>query len=179
MIHALPLQGAFMIDLPIFHDIRGNFTKVFHNDWLSQINVPFQLAESYYSISKKNVLRGMHFQTPPNDHEKIVYCSHGSALDVIIDIRKSSATFGKFTAIELNSTQPNAIYIPKGFAHGFLALSDNCMMHYLVSSVHNPENDAGILYDSFGMNWPATNEELIISERDLNFPCLSEFNNPF
>lgn len=179
MMHALPLEGAFSIDLPKFDDNRGSFTKVFHTKWLEELNLPFKLAESYYSLSTKNVLRGMHFQTPPYDHEKIVFCSHGTALDVIVDIRKTSPTFGQYFSIELNHVNPMAIYIPKGFAHGFLSMTNNCCIHYLVSTVHAPNNDEGILYDSFGMQWGIHKEAIIISERDKQFPPISAFQNPF
>ena len=120
----------------------------------------------------------MHFQTPPNDHTKLVTCLSGSVIDVIVDLRKTSQTFMKHIVIELDSTTVNKmIYIPKGCAHGFLSLKDDTLMHYKVSSVYSPENDAGILWSSIGYEWDCQNP--ITSERDNKHPSLQEFQSPF
>ncbi len=173
----LPLSGAFLITLPSFDDHRGNFTKTFQDSFFKQAGIGFDLRESYFSLSHKQVIRGMHFQLPPHDHAKVVYCPLGSILDVLIDLRKESDTYGQHYAAELSAANHRAYYIPKGFAHGFKALSDNAMTYYLVSSEYNQQHDTGIRYDSFGFDWEYVTP--ILSERDLSFPALKDFDSPF
>jgi len=173
----LPLAGAFLITLPSFKDNRGTFNKTYQEHFFNNAGIDFQLKESYFSLSKKDVIRGMHFQTPPHQHSKIVYCPSGSILDVILDIRKGSATYGKFYSTILSDENNKAYFIPEGFAHGFKALTENAMTYYLVGSEHNKDHDAGVRYDSFGMHWECIHP--IISERDNSFPALESFESPF
>lgn len=171
------LAQAKIITLPSFDDARGNFTKTFHDTTLKEQGIDFVLKESYFSISKKDVIRGMHFQTPPHQHAKIVFCPKGAILDVIIDLRKSAATYGQYLATELSEHNHKAYYIPEGFAHGFKALTDDAITYYLVSSEYSKEHDTGIRYDSFDFDWEVENP--IISERDLSFKMLNDFTSPF
>ncbi len=171
------MKGAQLIQMPHFDDARGAFIKTFHDGLFKEHNINFELKESYYSFSKKGVIRGMHFQLPPHDHAKIVFCPLGAILDVIIDLRKDSLTFGKYFSIELSEQNNLAYYIPKGFAHGFQAMTENAMTFYLVSSEYSKEHDTGIRYDSFGFNWEESNP--IISERDLGFPEFGAWQSPF
>lgn len=174
---SIPLEGAKLLSLPAFADDRGDFIKTFHESTLRANGIDFRLKESYFSHSHKDVIRGMHFQTPPHQHAKIVFCPQGRILDVILDLRKSSATYGQYFAHELSAENHLAYYIPEGFAHGFISLEDNSITYYLVSSEYSKEHDTGILYNSFGYNWEV--EKPIISERDLSFPGLGEFKSPF
>ena len=119
----------------------------------------------------------MHFQTPPHQHSKIVFCPQGSILDVIVDLRKASPTYGQYFAHELSADNHKALYIPEGFAHGFKAVSDDAMTYYLVTSEHNKAHDAGIRYDSIGLDWGL--EHPIISDRDLSFVALKDYDSPF
>lgn len=176
-VKSLPLNDAKIIQLPHFDDARGAFIKTFHNGILQENNIDFSLMESYYSFSKKGVIRGMHFQEPPHDHAKIVFCPYGSILDVIVDLRKSSLTFGQHYGTVLSDENNLAYYIPKGFAHGFKALTENAMTYYLVSSEYSKEHDTGIRYDSFGFDWRESNP--VISERDLSFPDFDNWESPF
>lgn len=160
-----------------FLDERGSFNKPFHAPSFEKEGFSAVLREECFSISKKNVLRGMHFQTPPAAHMKLVTCLGGKVLDVAVDIRKGSPAFGMHFAIELSAENRMGLAIPAGFAHGFLALTDNALVHYLTSWEHVPANDAGIRWDSFGMKWPA--ENMIISDKDRNLPSLAEFITPF
>ena len=173
----LALDGAFMITLPAFEDNRGSFIKTFQSHFFQQHNIDFTLAESYFSLSKKDVIRGMHFQVPPHHHSKIVFCPQGSILDVLVDLRTDSKTYGQYVANELSAQNHKAYFIPEGFAHGFKALTENAMTYYLVSSEHSKDHDAGIHYNSIRMNWETTTP--IISERDLSFPTLNDFQSPF
>lgn len=174
---ALPLQDAFLITLPKFDDDRGCFVKPFQNSVFEQQGIDFELKESYFSLSGKDVVRGMHFQLPPHDHSKIVFCPQGSILDVIVDLRKASPTYGQYFSQVLSADNHLAYFIPKGFAHGFKSLEDNAMTYYLVSSEHAPRSDQGVLYNSFGMDWEVV--QPIMSPRDLSFETLEQFHSPF
>lgn len=171
------ISGLKIIYLNRFTDLRGDFVKVFNQNYFIENGLETDFRESYYSISAKNVIRGMHFQTPPEAHTKIVYLNSGKILDVVLDIRSESPTFGRYFSIELTTDNPLLLYIPKGCAHGFLSREENSMITYLQTTCYNSVNDTGIRYDSFGMNW--NNETSILSERDLAFPTLNTFNSPF
>lgn len=160
-----------------FNDIRGTFVKVFHEEIFREKGLVVNYAEDYYSVSCKGVLRGLHFQLPPRDHTKLVYCPQGRVIDVIVDLRKESKTYGAYEIFDLNSEQANAIYIPAGLAHGFFVLSDQAILVYKVTTVYSPEHDSGILWNSLDIPWPSDNP--IISGRDTNFPRFSEFLSPF
>ncbi len=174
---SLPLAGSKLLRLPAFPDNRGRFVKTFHETTLRNAGIDFVLKESYYSVSHKDVIRGMHFQTPPHDHAKIVFCPAGSILDVIVDLRIDSPTFGRHHAEELSAANARAFYIPAGFAHGFKALSDDTISFYLVSSEHDRDSDTGIRWDSFGFDWNCAAP--IVSDRDRSFVTLAAFDSPF
>ena len=174
---SLPLADAALITLPAFNDNRGSFIKTFQDSFFKEAGIDFDLKESYFSVSHKDVIRGMHFQLPPHHHAKIVFCPHGAILDVLVDLRKQSATYGRYYATELSAANHQAFYIPPGFAHGFKTLEDHTITYYLVSSEHSKEHDAGIMYDSFGMAWHTG--QPIVSDRDKAFPALADFISPF
>lgn len=169
------IEGVYIIENFNALDDRGLFIKTFNTNFLKQNNVDFQINESYYSISNKNVIRGMHFQLPPDDHQKLVYVIAGSVEDVVLDLRKQSKTYGQYIIIELSDKNYKSIYIPKGLAHGFKSLEDNTVMVYNVGTTYNPTSDAGILYNSFGFDWRVNRP--ILSQRDLSFPSLDNFSN--
>ena len=156
-------------------DIRGSFNKPYNLDFFNQNNILESPEEFFFSISTKNVIRGMHFQIPPFDSYKIVSCINGEILDVVLDLRLSSKTFGKSFSIKLNNKQ--SIFIPKGFAHGFLSLEENTIVTYLQSKVYNKETDKGIYYNSFGFNWNIVNP--IINSRDEHLIDFNSFISPF
>lgn len=170
-------EGLKIIETNHFQDERGLFHKFFSKEDFSSLGLDTDFKESYYSINKKNVIRGMHFQIPPADHTKLVYVTSGKIIDICLDIRKNSKTYGKYFSVELSGDVSKAIYIPKGFAHGFVSLKDNTCVHYLQTSCYAKECDCGIRYDSFGYDWNV--KEPIISERDLQHPSFNEFNSPF
>ncbi len=119
----------------------------------------------------------MHFQLPPHQHSKIVFCPHGAILDVIVDLRRDSPTYGQHFAEELSAANHKAYFIPEGCAHGFKALTEDAMTYYLVSSEYNKDADTGIAYNSFGFDWGVASP--IISERDKTFPALGAWESPF
>ncbi len=171
------LKGCYIIAPRIIEDTRGRFVKPWHIGELSQHGLYFGINEEYYSVSKKNVVRGLHFQTPPKATKKLVTCLSGQIFDVVVDLRKSSPTFKQYFSVELTSEQATMIYIPEGFAHGFCALSDEATVLYMCSEIFSPENDAGIRWNSAGIKWPLTDP--IVSEKDSLLVTLDQFNNPF
>jgi dTDP-4-dehydrorhamnose 3,5-epimerase len=170
------IENLYEIKNKSFVDNRGEFIKVYNNEFFNKENISFNIEEIYFSKSYKNVIRGMHFQIPPYDHDKLVYVTEGVILDVILDLRYNSKTFKDFEIIEISQNQ-NAVLIPKGCAHGFLTLSNSATVIYNVSSVYNQQFDSGILWNSFGFDWPVENP--ILSNRDQSFKELVDFKTPF
>ena len=171
------IKGVYEIEMFHLVDHRGAFVKPYHADTLKKWGLQSDYKESFYSTNNKGVIRGMHYQNPPDAHEKIVYCSSGKLVDVILDIRKDSPTFGQVAEIELAADKFNAVYMPIGVAHGFKVIEDNTCMVYLTSTVHSPQSDAGVLWNSFDYDWKLENP--ILSERDTLFDALSEINSLF
>ncbi|MCB0310354.1 MAG: dTDP-4-dehydrorhamnose 3,5-epimerase family protein, partial [Bdellovibrionales bacterium] len=149
----------------------------FHKSSFRKHAIDLNFEESFYSRSLRGVIRGMHFQVPPMQHAKLIYVTEGDILDVAIDLRRSSASYGRFFAIELSAENHKAVLVPCGFAHGFLTKSPFANVVYLQSSEHSPEHDLGIRWDSFGFNWGI--ESPLLSDRDRNFPSLESFESPF
>jgi dTDP-4-dehydrorhamnose 3,5-epimerase len=171
------LAGVVVYLPSVTRDHRGFFVKTFHDLTFARQGVQFTLKEEFYSVSTRDVLRGMHFQIPPHDHAKMVTCFRGRVLDVLLDLRRSHPTYGKTWSTELSEDNHAVLYIPSGVAHGFLVLSEEALVHYKTSSVHQPASDKGIRWDSFGHAWPV--KDPILSERDKKFPGLAEFQSPF
>lgn len=174
---ATALAGCWRLQLPQFADARGNFTKLLHAPTLEGAGLESHFVESYYSISQRGVIRGLHFQSPPHEHAKLVMCLSGRARDVVLDLRRGSPTYGQSAVFELEGGDGQAIYIPRGMAHGFAALAEQTGMLYYVSSVHAPANDCGLRWDAAGIDWGV--EQPILSERDRGFGTLAEFDSPF
>ena len=170
--------GEVKVLEPFRHtDLRGTFVKPFHYDELVQHKINFLLKEEFFSSSMVGVIRGFHFQMPPDDHAKFVYCICGKVLDVILDLRKGSSSYGECTSVELSSHNRYIVYIPRGFAHAFACLEENSYLIYKTDTVYAPLSDRGILWSSLNFDWPF--EKPIISERDQGFPTFSNFYSPF
>ena len=173
------IEGVFIIDNFNAADDRGLFVKSFNKNTFKENNLDFKIRESYYSVSNKNVIRGMHFQLPPYDHEKLVYVPKGSILDVIVDLRKKSKTYKQHISINLSEENKKSIFIPKGLAHGFKSMKDGTITVYNVASEYNADFDSGIKFDSFDFNWDS--KDIVMSNRDKEFQSLDSFceTNPF
>lgn len=171
------IAGVKLLKVPVFTDVRGGFVKSFHAPTFERLNLRTDWREEYFTVSAKNVVRGMHFQEPPAQHTKLVFCVTGRVLDVVLDIRTYSPTFGEAISVELNPDNGVGLYIPVGCAHGFLSLTDDSVMYYKVTSVHVPDHDRGIAWNGFGFDWPVANP--ILSARDLGHPALADFSSPF
>ena len=176
-IRELSIPGCFEIQPDVLKDKRGSFVKTFHWDIFCKHGLTTNFAEEYYSCSKKGVLRGFHFQLPPHDHIKIVYCVSGTIMDVIVDLRVGSPTYGEYAAFELSGEKANMLYLDKGIAHGFYTKSDSALVMYKVTTVYAPEHDAGILWNSAGVPWP--DDMPVLSKRDKSFPPFCQFESPF
>jgi len=176
--HPTEIPGVDIIELNLMKDERGSFVKTFNEDVFNKAKgISLNWRESFYSISKNNVIRGMHFQVPPYDNTKIVYAVSGKIRDVVLDIRKSSPAFGKHISIELSDETARAVYIPSGCAHGFSSLTDNAIVVYMQTSVYSADHDKGILWNSFGMDWGV--KDPVLSPRDRTFPTFEMFDTPF
>jgi len=171
------ILDCYEIQPLVTKDKRGSFTKIFHADLFSKLKLPIDFREEYYSKSTKGVIRGMHFQIPPHDHAKLVYCVQGDVLDVVVDLRIGSPSYGNIQSFMLSANKGNCIYIPRGLAHGFLVMSNEASMVYKVTSQYSKEHDKGILWNSLNFTWPISVP--IVSDRDLLLPPISEFESPF
>ena len=171
------IKGCYQIFPHVRKDNRGIFVKTFHKEIFDTHGLITEFAEEYYSVSHKGVLRGMHFQTPPHQHVKLVYCLAGKVFDAIVDLRVGSPTYHKSCTFDLNSEQSNMLYIAPGVAHGFYSITEDVIMQYKVSSAYAPDCDNGIRWNSADIIWPDSTP--IISKRDQNFPNLQDFCSPF
>lgn len=172
-----PFEGLYILETINFQDNRGGFQKLFNYDFFKKNNLDSDFKEFYYSVNKLNVIRGMHFQIPPFDHAKLVYVSKGKIKDVVVDLRKKSKTYGQCFSTELDESKAQYLYIPKGFAHGFLTLEEGSIVNYAQTSCYSKEYDSGIDAFSISYNWQI--ENAIRSGRDLNFETLQNFKSPF
>ena len=151
--------------------------KTWHPDLLAAHGVAMDFAEEFYSVSARGVLRGMHFQAPPQALDKLVYCVTGRILDVVLDLRPDQPTYGCSCSWELSEDNACMLFIPAGFAHGFLALGERNAVIYKTSAVHAPAHDLGVHWASFGFSWPGKNP--VISARDRDLPAFRDFSSPF
>ncbi len=172
-----PFEGLFLLQTINFQDNRGGFQKLFNFDFFNENGLDCDFKEFYYSVNNKNVVRGMHFQMPPFEHTKIVYVSKGRIKDVVIDIRKSSKTYKECFSIELDEQKGQYLYVPKGFAHGFVSLEEGSIVNYAQTSCYSKDHDCGIDALSIGFDWGVS--EPVRSGRDLTFDKLNEFISPF
>lgn len=174
---ATSIPGCFEIRPRIVEDKRGRFVKVFHLEAFRALGLESAFLEDYYSTSCEGVLRGMHFQRPPADHAKMVYCIDGAAMDVVLDLRRGSPAYGRPISIELSRERANLLYLPRGCAHGFYVRSKRATLNYKVTSVYSQEHDDGILWNSIDFHWPSPAP--IVSERDALLRPLNKFDTPF
>ena len=175
--HQTDIPGCFVLEINSFKDNRGEFTKLFHSDAFRELGLEDNFKEEYFSISSKGVLRGLHFQEPPHDHIKCISCISGSIFDVVVDLRTDSPTYKNHLTFELDSRNPQIVYIPSGLAHGFYVYEDNTIFLNKTNTVFNSECDTGIKWDSCGISWP--NPTPILSEKDKNLVDLKNYKSPF
>ena len=171
------LPGCLRVRSRVLDDDRGSFLKLFNDPAFADAGLCGDWKEVYTSSSRRGVIRGMHFQLPPDDHHKLVFCLDGEVLDVVLDLRRGSPTENRAIGLTLTSGSGTGLFIPRGCAHGFLGVSERSTMLYLVTSPYSPERDRGVRWDSFGFAWPI--DVPLLSPRDAAHPALADFATPF
>ena len=169
------LAGAFIVELEPIHDDRGFFARTFCARDFEKRGLEPVVAQCNVSFNgKKGTLRGMHFSLPPSAETKLVRCTQGAILDVIVDLRRESPTYLQHVAVELSAANRRSLYVPAMFAHGYQTLTDDAEIHYQIDQTHNPATQRGYRYDdpAFGIDWPL--EISVISDRDRSAPRLSD-----
>jgi dTDP-4-dehydrorhamnose 3,5-epimerase len=171
------IRGCFTIQPVKRNDERGYFVKTFVRDLLEKAGLETNFPEEYHSSSHQCVIRGLHFQRPPYQHAKLVYCVAGAVLDAVLDLRVGSPSYAQHQTFNLNADNATMLYVPAGLAHGFEALEQHTVILYKVSSVYAPTHDDGVRWDSTGIRWNTTSP--IVSSRDRGFARLEDFESPF
>lgn len=176
------LKDVVIIEPEIHGDARGYFVETFRADKLEEfLGYKINFCQDNESKSSRGVLRGLHYQLPPFAQTKLVRVIKGKVLDVAIDIRKGSSTFGKYIAVELSEENKKQLFIPRGFAHGFVVLSDEAIFSYKVDNYYSAKHDRGIAYNDehIGINWMLDKEEILLSNKDKNQPVLKDTKDFF
>jgi len=170
----VPLKDAFIIKASEFRDERGSFYKMYNEDALIANGVKPYFSEEYISVSKKNVLRGLHYQEGEHAQAKLIMCTRGEVYDVIVDLRIPSPTYAKWFGTKLTEMERNALYAPRGFAHGFIALTDYAEVHYMADNRYAPETECGLIWNDAKLNiqWPCN--EPILSQKDRKWPSFRD-----
>ena len=173
------IEGLLIIRPKVFEDDRGHFFESFNKNIFLKNGLALEFVQDNQSLSNKNVLRGLHFQSPPYAQGKLIRVIKGSVLDVAVDIRKSSPTYGKNVVINLSEQNKIMFYIPEGFAHGFLTLEDNTIFSYKCTNFFNKESEGSLFWNDLDLNinWGITNP--ILSDKDKVAPLFNSFNSPF
>ena len=180
------IEGVLIIEPRVFDDARGYFFESFSQREFDDKVAPIlghsvHFVQDNESMSSYGVMRGLHFQRPPFTQSKLVRCVKGAVLDIAVDIRKGSPTFGRHVAAELTEDNHRQFFVPRGFAHGFAVLSDTAIFQYKCDEFYHPEADGGISIQdpSLGIDWRIPAEKAILSEKDTKHPTLAEFDSPF
>ena len=175
------IEGLLILEPRIFQDARGYFFESFSQREFEEKVGPVHFVQDNESMSTYGVMRGLHFQRPPYTQSKLVRCVSGAVLDVAVDIRQGSPTYGKHVAVELTAENHRQFFIPKGFAHGFAVLSETAVFQYKCDEFYHPEADAGIsiLDDSLGIDWRIPMDKAILSDKDTRHGMLADFQSPF
>jgi len=176
------IEDVVIVEPKVFGDSRGYFVETFRADKLEEfLGYKINFCQDNESKSKKGVLRGLHYQLPPFAQTKLVRVIKGRVLDVAVDIRKGSPTFGKHIAVELSGENKRQLLVPRGFAHGFVVLEDDTIFAYKVDNYYSPENDRGILFSDkeLGIDWMLDESELLLSDKDKVQPLLKDTKDLF
>jgi dTDP-4-dehydrorhamnose 3,5-epimerase len=176
----LSIPDIILITPEVFEDTRGTFAETYKKSSFEKMSIKTNFVQDNHSKSKKNVLRGLHYQLPPMEQAKLIMCIKGTVFDVAVDIRKSSPYYGKWVGYYLSEENKNMLFIPPGFAHGYLVTSEETVIIYKVSKEYSGEHERGILWKDpeIRIDWPFTVEP-ILSKKDANLPNLKEAENTF
>ena len=175
------IPDVYIIEPSVFGDHRGYFLESFNLEKFEENVCSIKFVQDNESKSTKGVLRGLHFQKPPFQQAKLVRCIEGKVMDVAVDIRKGSPTYGKHVVVELSGENKRQLFVPRGFAHGFSVLSESAVFAYKVDNTYAPESDSGIRYDDkeLSIDWDLKEEEIQLSEKDLNLSLFKDLDSPF
>lgn len=175
------IDGVVIIEPRIFRDARGYFFESFSQREFDEKVRPVRFVQDNESMSSYGVMRGLHFQRPPYTQSKLVRVVKGAVLDVAVDIRKGSPTYGQHVAVELTEENHRQFFVPRGFAHGFAVLSETAVFQYKCDNFYAPEADGGIsiLDDTLGIDWRIPVQQALLSEKDIRHACLKDFDSPF
>ena len=175
------IEGVVIIEPRIFKDSRGYFFESYSKREFDEKVRPVDFVQDNESCSTRGVMRGLHFQRPPFAQSKLVRCAKGAVLDVAVDIRKGSPTYGRHVSVELTEENHRQLFIPRGFAHGFAVLSDIAVFQYKCDNYYAPQADGGISIadTSLGIDWRIDPATAILSEKDTRHPLLRDFDSPF
>ena len=171
-----PIEGLLVIEPQVFRDARGYFVETYNEQRYRDAGIDAQFVQDNQSCSSYGVVRGLHFQRPPFTQAKLVSCTVGKVLDVAVDLRRSSETFGKYVAVELSDENKRQLFVPRGFAHGFAVLSETAVFAYKVDNKYMPSAEASIRFDDpdIGIEWPVVADDMILSPKDLNAKSFKE-----
>lgn len=181
-IERLSIEDVFLVHAPRHGDERGFLSETFRTDMMEAAGVDIRFVQDNFSFSAtKGVVRGLHWQTAPKAQAKLVRCLRGAILDVAVDIRKGSPTYGQHVTAELSRENWTQIFVPIGFAHGFCTLTEDCEVMYKVNAGYAPECEGGLMWNdpAIGIEWPITAEAATLSNRDLHWPSFEGFESPF
>ena len=176
------IEGALIIEPKVFGDARGYFFESFNaQEFKEKTGLDITFVQDNESMSTYGVMRGLHFQRPPFTQSKLVRCVRGAVLDVAVDIRKGSPTYGQHVAVELTEQNHRQFFVPRGFAHGFAVLSETAVFQYKCDNFYAPQADGGIsiLDESLGIDWQIPAEKVLLSEKDTHHPLFKDFDSPF
>lgn len=175
------IEDVVIIEPNVFGDSRGYFFESWSQKDFDELVRPIKFVQDNESMSKYGVMRGLHFQRPPYTQSKLVRCVKGAVLDVAVDIRKGSLTYGKHVTVELTEDNHRQFFVPRGFAHGFAVLSETAVFQYKCDNFYAPQADGGIsiLDDSLGIDWRIPTDKAILSDKDTKHACLKDFDSPF
>lgn len=180
------IEGVLIIEPKVFCDERGYFFESFSQREFDEKVVPIlghtiNFVQDNESMSSYGVMRGLHFQRPPFTQSKLVRCVKGAVLDVAVDIRKGSPTYGQHVAVELTENNHRQFFVSRGFAHGFAVLSETAIFQYKCDEFYHPEADGGIniLDDTLDINWKIASDKIVLSDKDTKHPLLKDFESPF
>ena len=175
------IAGLIIIEPRIFEDSRGYFFESFSQRQFDEHVAKVNFVQDNESKSTYGVMRGLHFQRPPYAQSKLVRCVLGAVLDVVVDLRKDSTTYGRHVAVEISESNHRQVFIPKGMAHGFAVLSPEAVFQYKCDEFYHPESEGGIslLDPSLGIDWLIPHDKAILSDKDTHHPLLKDFDSPF
>jgi dTDP-4-dehydrorhamnose 3,5-epimerase len=175
------IDELVVLEPQVFGDARGYFFEPFNQKWFNENVGPTQFVQDNESKSSKGVLRGLHFQKPPMAQAKLVRVIQGEVLDVAVDLRKNSPTYGKVFSILLSETNKKQLFIPRGFAHGFAVISETAIFAYKVDNWYSPENEGGIIWndEKLQIDWQLNQNDILLSDKDTGLQTFVDFETPF